>query len=171
MQQIPQIDSPQPIDPRSKRAQVMLSVFAVLAIAAGSFYFLREEERPAVRSSVRPRLPFGPAEQAYAPRVRIENITLSRAENFLHQEITTLSGEVMNGGDRSLGGLELTLEFSDEMHQLVLREARSVVEPAAGPLAPGERRAFEIAIEHVPSLWNMEKPVVRVSGLQFSSTH
>ena len=170
MQETPQIDSPQPMDPRSKRVQVMLSVFAVLAIAAASFYFLREEERPPVRSAVRPRLPFGPAEQAYVPRVRIENIALSRAENYLHQEITTVSGEVVNGGDRALSGLELTLEFSDEMRQPVLREARSILDPAAGALAPGERRAFEISIEHVPSLWNMEKPMVRGSGLQFSAS-
>src|SRR5271156_1480649 len=47
---------------------------------------------------------FGPAEQAYAPQIRIENITMSRSENFLNQEVTTLAGEVVNSGNRSLQG-------------------------------------------------------------------
>jgi hypothetical protein len=112
---------------------------------------------------------FGPAEQAYAPRLQIENITMSKAENFLNQEVTTLAGEVANSGDRSLLGLELTIEFYDSLHEVILRESRSVLDPAAAPLAPGARRSFEISFEHLPPSWNFEQPVIRVSALRFSS--
>src|ERR1017187_1558165 len=47
---------------------------------------------------------FGPAEQAYAPRLQIENIAMSKAENFLNQEVTSLTGEVVNSGERTLLG-------------------------------------------------------------------
>jgi hypothetical protein len=117
-----------------------------------------------------PGLPFGATEQAYAAKIEIESISLSRSENFLHQEVTALAGDVVNRGDRALTGLELTVEFFDELHQVVLRESRQVL---AGPLpllASGERRSFEISVEHIPSSWNMQQPSVRISGLQLAAT-
>ena len=113
---------------------------------------------------------FGAAEQAYAPHLQIENIAMSKAENFLNQEVTTLTGEVVNSGDRTLLGLELTIEFHDSLHQVILREFRSVLDPAAVPFAPGTRREFEISFEHLPASWNFEEPVIRVSALRFAST-
>ena len=114
------------------------------------------------------QLLFGPAEQAYAPSIHIENIAMSRAENFLNQEVTTISGEVVNAGTESLLGLELTVEFSDSLHQVVLRESRSVIDPPA--LAPAARRAFEISFEHVSTSWNMEQPAIAVTALRLAST-
>src|ERR1700741_5467708 len=114
------------------------------------------------------QLLFGPAEQAYAPSIHIENIAMSRAENFLNQEVTTISGEVVNAGTESLLGLELTVEFSDSLHQVVLRESRSVIDPPA--LAPAARRAFEISFEHVSTSWNMEQPTIAVTALRLAST-
>lgn len=113
---------------------------------------------------------FGPDEQAYAPHLQVENVSMSKAENFLNQEVTTLNGEVLNSGDRSLLGLELTIEFSDSLRQVILRESRSVLEPAAAPLAPGARRGFEVSFEHLPPSWNLEQPNIRVSALRFVST-
>jgi len=112
------------------------------------------------------QLLFGPAEQAYAPKISIENINMSRAENFLHQEVTTLAGEIVNRGNRSLQGVELTVEFSDELRQVVLRESRSVLDPP--PLAPGARREFEISFEHVPDSWNLQQPAIAVTALRIA---
>jgi len=92
---------------------------------------------------------------------------LSRAENFLHQEITTLNGELVNGGDRALRGVEVTIEFSDELNQIALREARPILTPRSPSLGAGERRGFEVSFEHIPASWNMQQPAVRISGLQF----
>ncbi|MGA2419068.1 MAG: FxLYD domain-containing protein [Candidatus Acidiferrum sp.] len=110
------------------------------------------------------QLLFGPAEQAYAAQIHLENINMSRAENFLHQEVTTLAGEIVNTGNRTLQGVELTVEFSDELHQIVLRESRSVLDPP--PLAPGARREFEISFEHVPDSWNLQQPAIAVTALR-----
>jgi hypothetical protein len=122
-------------------------------------------------SSIRQlHLPFGAAEQAYAPNLHVENIALSRAENFLNQEVTTVAGEITNAGDRPVSNVEITLEFSDELGQIVLRESRSVFTPQAAPLAPGATRNFEISFEHIPSSWNIQKPAVRVSGVLFPSS-
>ena len=144
----------------------------ILAVAvllvAGVFYFWSGHASGPAAPPAPVRLPFGPAEQAYAPKIDIQNITLSRAENFLHQEVTALSGELTNRGERLLTGLELTIEFFDELHQVVLRESRQVLNGPSQALAPGEHRSFEISFEHIPSSWNMQQPSVRISGLQFA---
>jgi hypothetical protein len=107
-----------------------------------------------------------PAEQEYAKKLEVGNIALSRAENFLHQEITIVNGEVYNGGSEAVLGLRVTLEFADDMNQVVLRETRGVLGTPEHPLSPGERRAFEISFEHVPPSWNMQQPSVHVASLR-----
>jgi hypothetical protein len=113
-------------------------------------------------------LNFGPAEQAYAREIQFENIALRRAENFLHQEVTTLSGAVANQGSQPLANLELTIEFFDGLHQIALRETRSALESSTSPLEPGEHRTFEVSFERLSSSWNMQPPAVHVTGLQFA---
>lgn len=94
---------------------------------------------------------------------------MSRAENFLHQEVTTLAGELVNADDRMLSEVEVTVEFSDQLDQIALRESRVVVNATSAPVTPSERRAFEVSFEHIPDSWNMQLPVVRVSGLRFAA--
>ncbi len=136
-------------------------------LVGGVFYFWSGHTSGPGGPPAQAHLPFGPEEQAYAPKIEIQNISLSRAENFIHQEVTSLSAELVNKGARSLAGLELTVEFSDELHQVVLRESRAVFSAREPVLPPGERRSFEVSFDHIPSSWNREQPSVRVTGLQF----
>jgi hypothetical protein len=145
---------------------LILAAVAVLVIV-GALYFLPGRQSPPGDAPRGVHFAFGAAEQAYAARMRVENIALSRAENFLHQEITTLNGELINGGDRALRGVEVTIEFSDQLNQIVLREPRPVVTQGSPPLAAGESRAFEVSFEHIPASWNTQQPAVRITGLEF----
>jgi hypothetical protein len=163
----PRIQIPDQLQPERGRFNFALILGgAALVVMVAALYFLPGRQSPP-GAAPRSHFPFGPAEQEYAPQVRIENVTPSRAENFLHQEVTTFSGEVINGGERPLRGVEVTLEFFDEMNQIALREARTILAPGAPPLAPGERRAFEVSFEHIPSSWNTQLPTLRVTGLRF----
>jgi hypothetical protein len=152
-------------------AALVFILVAVLLLPSGILlnpWFHGDQATGAKRrvNSAGAQLLFGPAEQAYAARLQIENVAMSRAENFLNQEVTTLAGQVVNSGDRSLQGLELSVEFSDSLRQVVLRESRSVLDPP--PLTPGARRDFEISFEHVPSAWNREQPSIAVTALRFT---
>ena len=87
----------------------MRIVVAALVIAvAATIYFWPAAQNKAPANGRNSDFPFGVEEQAYAARLQLENLTMSRAENFLNQEVTTLSIELVNGGDRSLRALELT---------------------------------------------------------------
>jgi len=162
------LENPQPPEKRRiSLTTVGIAAVAVLAVG-GSIWFLLApmpgQNAPQPAATV--NLQMQPAEQEYTKKIQIGSIALSRAENFLHQEVTLISGEVFNSGAESVSGLRLTAEFSDNMNQVVLRETRAVLGSPELPLAPGERRAFEISFEHVPSSWNMEQPAIHVSYLQ-----
>ena len=110
-------------------------------------------------------LPFGPAEQAYAERIHFMDIQMARATNFLNQEFTYVAGTISNDGTRTLRALEVTLEFHDPIKQVVLRETRRLPEVSARPLDGGQRRPFQITLDHVPATWDQQYPSIRVSGL------
>lgn len=168
MQQSPvDLPQPDPHGPDRPNFALFVTTAALVIVLSGLYFWSGRPSPPDAAHDA--RFSFGPAEQAYATKIQIEDLALSRAENFLHQEITTLSGNLVNGGDRALYAVELTVEFYDQMNQVVLRDRRPAVLPPAPPVAPGERRGFEIAFEHIPSSWNMQLPSVRISGLGFAA--
>lgn len=171
MQEQPQINiaKAQPPDRGPFNFALMLAAAGAVIVLAG-LYFWPGRQSPSQGAPLEAHFFFGPTEQAYAAKIHLENIALSRAENFLHQEVTTLSGDLVNTGDQALQGVEVTIQFSDDLNQIAMRETHPVLSPDAARLAPGERRSFEVSFEHIPSSWNMQQPIVRVTGLQFIST-
>ena len=151
------------------RVTLVLAATVVSVIAASLWFLFKPAPAPqpgTVQLVVTPRM--SDSEKHYAKNLRVENIAMSRAENFLHQEVTVLNAEVVNGGPQAIAALELSVEFSDEMNQVVLREARAILGTPPAVLASGERRSFEISFDHVPPSWNMQLPAVYVSSLQMA---
>lgn len=141
----------------------VLGLGVVLLLAAGLLLVTHSARRtPPGRAS---HLPFGPAEQAYAANVRIENMALSESSNLLNQKFTYVSGALVNAGPRTLAALEITIEFFDPFNQLILRETHRVVTREGQPLAPGQSRTFQITFEHIPVQWNQQNPDVHVTGM------
>jgi hypothetical protein len=110
-------------------------------------------------------LPFGAAERAYAQRIHFTNMQMARATNFLNQEFTYIAGTISNDGTRSLQRLQVTLEFHDPLNQVVLRETQLLITSPARPLDGGQRRDFQITLDHVPATWDQQYPSIRVSGI------
>jgi hypothetical protein len=169
MHEQPQIEIPgeQPPERGPFNFALMVAAAAVVIVLAG-FYLWPGRQSPSRAGAQQIHPPFGPEERAYAPTILIENLALSRAENFLNQEVTILAGDLVNNGQRSLREVELTVEFDDDMNQIALRESRLALTSASPPLGPGERRAFDVSFEHIPPSWNMQLPAVRVTGLLFA---
>jgi len=140
---------------------------ATIAIALAVLMWPEAERHSATRTPEK-HLPFGSAEQAYASKLRLKSLALSRAENFLNQEVTTLSGNLINTGELTVANVEVNIEFSDQFGQNILRESRLLFLQASPPLVPGGQRAFEISFEHIPYTWNVQQPRVQVSGILFT---
>ena len=168
----PPLQNPEAQETKAKSSPMTIATGVVLAAAVlGGLWLLREPPQGRKSASMQETatLKMSPAEQDYAKKIEIAKIALSRAENFLHQEVTILNGEVYNGGTEPVAALNFTTEFHDDMNQIVLREPRRVLKSSEAPLAPGERRNFEISFEHVPNMWNMQAPAVRIAYLQLSA--
>jgi hypothetical protein len=155
--------------PRSSSTAVALAAVVTLAVVAGLWLLFGPLKSAKAPSTGSLNLQMSPAEQEYRKKIEIGNLAFSRAENFIHQEVTIMSGEVFNGGTEVVSGLRITAEFSNDMDQVVLRETRGVLETSEMSLAPGERRAFEISFDHMPNSWNMQRPAVRVEYLRLPS--
>jgi hypothetical protein len=162
----------QPNPEQKKRLPIIpiLGFLVLVAIAPVLWIALRAPEgKPARTATSGLPAKMSPEEQAYAKNIRIENIALSRAENFIHQEVTILDADAINAGQQTVAGLSVTIEFFDDLHQIVLRETRSVLRPPSTALAPGQKRGFSISFDRVPSSWNLQQPSVRVAYLQLAT--
>jgi hypothetical protein len=154
------------VDPGEKQRSLwpfLLIGAAVVVVLVLVFGWV--EQRPGGPGPVVKPLPFGAAEQAYAGKVKFENLKMSRFANFLNQEVTYLDGDMVNGGDRPVAAIAVTLEFRNIENKVVLRQTQRPLEESAAPLAPGERRPFRLAFEQIPDDWNMQYPSMQVTGL------
>jgi hypothetical protein len=155
-----------PVEQKRPLLTVILGAVVLIAIVV-SAWFLFHEPSPAGEESGKTTvaIKMNSAEQEYLANIHVKDIALSRAENFLHQEVTILNGTVVNTGPQTVSGMRITVQFSDQLDQVALRETRNVLGNPAVPLAPGQERSFEISFDHIPTSWNMQQPAIRVASL------
>jgi hypothetical protein len=110
-------------------------------------------------------LPFGADEQSYAQRIEFTDIKMSRAANFLDQEVTIIFGRVQNRGPRPIREMEVEVEFRNFQDRVVLSEKRRPFDPGQASLGGGFSREFQMNFEKVPADWNQQYPAIRVTGL------
>jgi hypothetical protein len=161
---------PEPEQRKPLPLNLLLGGLVVVAIAlAFWFAFKSPEGNSSGAAQTNVFVPMSPAEHAYAKSIHIENIALSRAENFIHQEVTILDADAVNAGQQSIAGLSVTVEFFDDLHQVVLRETRGILGTPSAALGPGQRRGFSISFDRVPSSWNLQQPSVQVAYLKLAT--
>jgi hypothetical protein len=61
--------------------------------------------------------------------------------------------------------LEVTIEFRDALNQVILRETETLIASGAEPLQAGQRRDFQVTLEHLATGWNQQYPSIRPTGL------
>jgi len=159
--------SPEEIPQREQRSQSPIAFAAgavVVLLLLGGVILLSRGTHPNGAGAAA-RLPFGPTEQAYTEHIHFKDIQMAKANNFLNQEFTYIAGTLWNDGAHTIRALDVTLEFHDPFNQVILRETESVVGPKDAALQGGQRRDFQITLEHVPVEWNQQYPSIRVTGL------
>ncbi len=139
-------------------------VIVTLLVSAAVLY--SKYAAPAISEDDRPLI-IGPAEQAYAPQIHFLEPKMSRAANFLNQEVTYVFCTVENGGDRKVHQIEVTVEFHDPFKQVILRDKQRLFLSTAAPFMPGQQRDVQIPYEHIPPQWDNVFPSIVVSGVTF----
>jgi hypothetical protein len=151
---------------RSRLPVAFLIGIVIVALLVGAAVLYSRFGGPA-ESEVEKPLPTGPEELGYAPQIHFLEPKMSRAANFLNQEVTYVFCTVENAGNRKVQNIEITLEFHDPFKQVVLRDRQRLFLPTAPPFLPGQQRDVQIPYEHISAEWNNVFPTITVSGLSF----
>jgi hypothetical protein len=139
----------------------------IVALLVGAAVLFSRYSTPAGPEALKP-LPMGPSEQAYASQIHFLEPKMSRAANFLNQEVTFIFGVMENSGNRRIKQIEITLEFHDPFNQVVLRDKQRLFSQYDAPLALGQQRDFQVGYEHISAQWNNVYPTIRITGLDLN---
>jgi hypothetical protein len=150
-------------DQRSQFPYAFTAGLIIVAILVAVIVLVVKHTRTAPVAEV--KLPYGAAEQAYSDRIHFDDIKLAHATNFLNQDFTYVAGTVANLGDKDIKAIQVQIEFRNTLDQVVLRENESLIPPDAEPIPAGQRRDFQVTLEHLSEEWNHQYPSIRVTGL------
>jgi hypothetical protein len=114
------------------------------------------------------------APHPYAANLKISDVKMSAAENFVGATVTYLDGTVANTGDKTVTHATLHVVFKDSLGQIAQAEDvplhvlqtggpyPDAVDLSTSPLAPAQSTPFRLTFEHVTDEWNHEFPDLRV---------
>jgi hypothetical protein len=120
------------------------------------------------------------APHPYAANLKISDLKMSAAENFVGATVTYLDGTVTNTGDKTVTHATVHVLFKDSLGQIAQAEDvplhvlqtggpyPDAVDLSTSPLAPGQSKPFRLTFEHVTEEWNHEFPELRVMDVSLT---
>jgi hypothetical protein len=113
----------------------------------------------------------------YAAKLKLSELKMSAAENFIGSTVTYLDGTVSNAGDKTVSHAVVHVSFKDSLGQIAQAEDlplhvlqptgpySDAVDLSVSPLSPGQSNQFRLTFEHVTADWNHEYPELRVTDV------
>jgi hypothetical protein len=114
---------------------------------------------------------------AYASNLKISDLQMSAAENFVGATVNYVDGTVTNTGDKTVTRVMVQVTFKDDMGQLAQLEEvplqvlktsgpyPEAVDLSTSPLAPGESKPFRLTFESISTQWNRQYPEIQVTDI------
>jgi hypothetical protein len=114
---------------------------------------------------------------AYVANVKISDLKMSAAENFIGATVSYIDGTMTNSGDKTVTRAVVEVVFKDDIGQLAQREEvplrvlktdgpyPEAVDLAQSPLAPGQSQPFRLTFESISAQWNHAYPDIRVTDV------
>ena len=156
--------------PDQKRNWIPLLVGLVaVVVAVGAILFFL---RPKSQGGIEP-IP-------YAEKLKLSDIKLSAAENYVGGTVTYLDFNITNTGYQALVGADVKAQFKDTMGQIVQKETiplhvlvenqlagyPDLVDMSRAPIGPGQTKRVRITLEHVSEAWNQSYPDMELVNLK-----
>ena len=113
----------------------------------------------------------------YISNVKLSNVKMSAAENFVGASVTYIDGTITNTGDKTLTHVMVHVTFKDSMGQVAQTEDvplhvlqtggpyPDAVDLNASPLAPGQSKPFRLTFESISAQWNHEYPELQITDV------
>jgi Protein of unknown function (DUF2393) len=117
------------------------------------------------------------APHPYAANLKISDVKMSQAQNFVGASVTYIDGTVTNAGDKTVTHATVHVEFKNSMDQVVQVEDLPLrilqtggpypdaVDLGVSPLGPAQSKPFRLTFEHVSADWNQAYPALKVSDV------
>jgi hypothetical protein len=158
---------PAPSQKRNWRPLLVGLVAVIVAVGAIVFFS-------------RHRTEVGAQPNPYAERLKLSDIKLSAAENYMGGTVTYLDFNVTNTGDKALVGAYVNAQFKDTMAQVVQKETiplhvlvenqlagyPDLVDLSRSPIGPGQTRTVRITLEHISDQWDRSYPQMELVDLK-----
>ena len=128
----------------------------------------------------RRQAPTGAEPNPYAEQLKLSDIKLSAAENYMGGTVTYLDFNITNTGDRALVGAGVHAEFKNSLGQIVQKETLplrvlvenqlagypDLVDMSRAPIGPGQTKTVRIALEHISDDWDRSYPQMQLVDLK-----
>jgi hypothetical protein len=116
----------------------------------------------------------------YAQQLRLSDIKLSAAENYMGGTVTYLDFNIANTGNRTLVGADVHAEFKNSLGQIVQKETLplhvlvenqlagypDLVDISRAPIGPGQSKTVRITLEHISDDWDRSYPQMELVDLK-----
>ena len=122
--------------------------------------------------------PRGPvAAHPYASSLKLSDLKMSVAENFVGASVTYIDGTVTNAGDKIVTHAVVRVNFKNSLDQIAQAEDvpldvlqtsgpyPDAVDLSASPLPPGQSKPFRLTFEHISADWNHAYPELQVTDV------
>jgi hypothetical protein len=149
-------------EPDSSRRIIVVAIAAVVVLALVIAFLLRGKPTTA------PQIP------PYAAQLKISDLKLSQAQNFVGASVTYVDGTITNAGDKTVTHATLRVTFKDPYGQIAQIEEVPIkllqtsgpypdtVDLSVAPLAPAQSKPFRLIFEHVSDQWNQGAPDLQI---------
>ncbi|HYK89721.1 MAG TPA: hypothetical protein VE398_13170 [Acidobacteriota bacterium] len=158
-------------------ATLFISLGVIAAALVGLYFFVRYQKSIQPPASTGPIVIQGllrPGEanfEYYKSKVFIENVKATLGISFSGSRNATISGIIVNDGDRKLEALEIHIKLFDAFGKPSKEKTAYALRPGAGysskPMEPLEKRTFTIGIDAVEQYWNPKQIEYEITGLKY----
>ena len=143
----------------------LFGVTAILVVAGVAVFLLRPRPHPPIQLN------------PYAAQLKISDLKMSAAQNFVGAKVTYIDGTLTNHGNQVVTHAIVHVTFRDLYGQVAQLEDVPVkvlqtggpypdtVDLSASPLTAGQSKIFRLIFEHVSEQWNQAYPELQVADV------
>jgi hypothetical protein len=160
------IQQPPLTEERDSNWRPLMIAVALVVVVIGLLLFLSRGQ-PKSKNTAHP----------YSANLKLSDLKMSAAENFVGASVTYIDGTVTNAGDKTVIHARVSVTFKDDMVQVAQQENvplhvlqtggpyPDAVDLSTSPLAPGQSKPFRLTFESISAQWNHAYPELNVTDV------
>lgn len=157
--------SPVEVERDTSKRTIVIAITVVVVVVGLIAVLLREQPKPIG----------GPP--PYAASLKLSDLKMSQAQNFVGASVTYIDGTLTNAGDKNVTHVVVRVTFKDLYDQIAQVESVPIkvlrtsgpypdtVDLSVTPLAPGQSQPFRLIFEHLSEQWNQAYPDLQITAV------